>query len=337
MPLRGAEGRHASRTPVARGGALLALLAAVGLSACGGGGAGPAVVTVGREPIYASTVEHWTRVVERGEEPGSPLERVRGTPRQRALGFLIFVDWLNGEAAARGMPVSDDAAGRVLAIREGEDGRAEFQQKLRAGGRGTADARLEVRAELADAAIHRYVAQRAAEVGQGEVRSLYLHNLPSFRRGEVRDVELIENLPSRSAAEALVKRIGTARAFSRRAYHEQVAKSSDHALRIPGKAALIAAIFAARRGVVSAPMPLNHAWTVFIVRRIAPPTLEPLAAARGEIVARLAALRLRRLTATLEREFTARWTAKTSCRRGSVVPGCAQYAGRHESGEPAPF
>jgi hypothetical protein len=143
----------------------------------------------------------------------------------------------------------------------------------------------------------------------------------------MRDVDLIEVLPSRAAAAALVRRIGGGPRFARRAFHEEIARAFGAGSTSHEKLAVIRAIFAARPGTVSRPMRLDGHWTVFVVRKIRPARLKPLAEVRGEILKRLIARRRDRITAQFNRQFKARWSARTSCRTGYVVQGCAQYSG----------
>jgi foldase protein PrsA len=304
------------------------IVAAVGLSACGSGAHGPAVVRVGDQAISRASVDHWTGIIERGGTAGSSLAPEKGTARRRALEFLISCQWLIGEAAMQGAPVSDHAVERALVERREANGRAEFEHQLHETGRSVDDASLEARAELAAAAIRQRLSRRADAVGDAQVASFHAHNLRLFRRREVRKVELIENLRSRSAAEALVRRIGSGEAFSKRAYHEELAENTDLSPGTQTKTALVKAIFAARANVVSKPMPLNHAWTVFVVRNIVTATARPLADVRGEVVEKLTALRRQRITAAFAKEYEARWRARTHCRSGYVVQRCAEYSGQ---------
>jgi parvulin-like peptidyl-prolyl cis-trans isomerase-like protein len=330
---RGRREKQKGTSTGLRGALGAAIVAVAGLAACGGSGHGPAVVHIGNVTIDRSTARHWTRIVQRGGAPGDSAE-ANGTPRERALDFLISARWLIGEAKREGAPISAGAVDRGLVERREQGGPVEFEQELHAAGMSIADAKLEVRAGLAAAAIRRNLKLRAAAISNAEVVSFYQHNPQPFRHHEVRTVELIENLPSARAAEALVRRIGIGRAFSRRAYHEAIAENTDKS-RGTAKTPIGRAIFAARPNVVSRPMPLNHAWTVFIVRRIEPATIKPLSQVRGEVLVKLTALRLQRIAASFTTAYETRWKAETSCRPGYVVWRCKQYRGKPTAqGEP---
>jgi len=314
-----------------RGVLVSAIFVVAGLAACGGSGHAPAVVRVGDVAIGRSTVDHWTGIVERGGVPGDELAQESGTAHKRALDFLISAQWLIGEAMLEGAPVSDRAVGRALIERREVGGPREFEQELHATGASLADAKFDVRAELAAAAIRRGLMRRAADIGDTQIVSFYMHHLQPFRHREVRRVELIENLPSRRAAQALAGRIGTSPAFSKRAFHEEVAESTEQSSGT-AKTALAKAIFAARPNVVSQPIPLNRAWAVFVVRKIFPATVKPLTEVRSEVVEKLIALRMAQFTAAFTQEYEKRWRAKTSCRPGFVVQRCAQSGGELTAG-----
>jgi PPIC-type PPIASE domain/SurA N-terminal domain len=308
-------------------GVALAVGALAALGACGGASKERGVVRVGHESIAGATVRHWANVLARGGTFSGFRSQARGTARQKALALLISSSWLVGEAARQGLAVSDGAVDRALKEREQADGEAEFEEGLAASGQTKDDVKLELRAELATAAIRHELAGRAASVTDAEVQSFYAANRGLFRTPQERDVDLIENLPSRSAATALVARIGGGARFAKRAYHEALSRTTGELSGTREKRGLINSIYAAQVGAVSQPMPLNHGWTVFVVRTITPARFKALAQVRAEIVSRLTARRRRELVASFERGYRVRWTARTSCRTGYVVQGCMQYAG----------
>lgn len=311
----------------------LAMLLALYLSGCGGSGSSPVAVSVGDAVIGARTVAHWTHVIARGGMIDASRREDSLSPRTRALRFLISSAWLDGEARRLGFVISGQAVSRGAAERRTASGEGEFDQSLRATGQSDADVGLEVRNELALAAIRRSLAKRAAAVSDAEAAKFYEDNRKSFVASEERKVDLIETLPSRAAALALVRRVGGGRGFAKKAFHEEPTRASIAKWRQLDKKAVLRAIFAARPGVVSAPMKMSGAWLVFVVRKIRPPRLQSLAEVKSRIVKRLVARRRYDLLASFAREYDAHWTARTNCRPGYVVQGCAQYAGPIAAGE----
>ncbi len=312
---------------------LLGLLLAV--AGCGGGPASPAVVRVGDVSITKGAVDHWARTMARGAGVAGAHNDPARTPSQRALSFLISSAWLRGEAAAQGVLPSAQAVESALGDRREANGAAEFEQSLRASGQTVEDVRLEIEAELASAAIRHKVLAQVPTVSEVEIEAFYRSHHRLFLIPEKRTVELLENLPSPAAARALVSRIGIGPKFSKKALHEQLQINRGERLEPDIERATHAA-FAAPVGVPSTPLSLNGRWAVFVVRKITPASFKPLArvsaAIAGHLSARHRGAALRAFTAA----YRGRWTAKTSCRSGYVVQGCAQYTGPVRS-EPDPF
>jgi parvulin-like peptidyl-prolyl isomerase len=317
--------------------ALVATLAlsVIGVAACGTAAEGPAVAHVGPSAIAKSTVEHWARVIERGGGQQAPGSQRQGTPQQRALSSLISAEWISGEAARQGVAPSDGEVSRAVTERREANGAAEFQSALHATGQTLDDVRLEVKTELAAAAIGRKLAKQATQITDAEIASFYARHRPLFVKPEERDVDLIEHLPSPAAAIALVRRIGTGARFARRALREPLLRDRGANVNQTEKD-VTNAIFVSRPGVVSRPMVLNNGWTVFIVRKITPAKLKPLASVRGEVIRRLIDLRHREITASFEREYEARWRSRTRCGLGYAIQKCARYTGARAA-EESPF
>jgi hypothetical protein len=306
--------------------ALCLAAVAVGTLGCGGQARSPVAVRVGDSAISEATVAHWARVIATGNRVEGFAAGGQGEPRQRALELLIAAAWLRGEAHALGIAPSSRAVDDALEQRREANGAAEFEQGLRAAGQTIDDVRLEVEAKLAAAAIRREVFARVPAVSDAEVLAYYRAHRAQFRVPGKRTVDLLEGLPSRAAARAIVGRIGIGARFTQRAFHE-VLQPPSGARTEPDIERVTRAIFAAGVGVPSRPLRLNGHWTVFVVRKVVPTSFRSPRAVRGEIVMRLGARRREQALAAFSGSFSARWAARTRCHTGYVVPGCAQYAG----------
>lgn len=303
---------------------------AIGSSGCGGSDENAVVVRVGDSTITKATVDDWTKVVRRGGAftafRGEPQG---GTARQRAVALLISCEWLIGEAAREGLPVSQQVVDHALAERSQGQAGTEFRKRLTETGQTVAGYELELRTELALEAIRRELARRISQISEPQIVSYYRSNRTLFdAAAESREVDIIEKLPSAASAAALVRRVGTGRRFTQLAYHKKIVLSSGVLNGPPSKKAVDYAIFAARPGVVSRPMRLGDGWTVFIVRKITPARPQPLSRVHDAVATSLKTQRKRDLESTFEREYKHRWISRTSCRSGYVAPGCAQYHGR---------
>lgn len=298
------------------------LLSMPALSACGGVGGGTVVVRVGDRTYSKQAVDRWAAVIARGGAFSGFRGVPRGTNKERALALLITSSWLVDEAARQGVPVTDGIVKGVVANREAEE--KDFRSRLAAKGQTLAGAAFEARAELAAEAVREKLAERADAPTRTQALAYYRSNRAMFATPEVRVTDLVENQRSSSQAAAFVRREGTGSRFARAAYHEQVTRTPG-VMRTPEKARLVEAIFAARPGVVSSPMPLNGNWTVFVVRKVIPGRPQAFAKVRGEVERRLRIARQKELKASFDREYVALWRARTKCEHGYVGPGCPQY------------
>ena len=304
--------------------ALLATVAVVcGLCACGGMSGSSVVVRVGATPITKATVERWTRIVERhGAFTGFRGEPQGGTPRGRALALLISSNWLIGEAAHLALPVSEEVVENLVAERMQGQSAADFDKQLRAKGQTVAGVEFELRAELALEAIRKELARRAAKATEAQIEAYYRRNLPSFSSPEVWDTDIIEGLPSAAAARAVVKRVGIGPGFARLAFHKEVARTPGVLQGPATKKRVDYAIYAARPGVLSRPMPLEGAWAIFVVRRIVRSRARPFKAVRADVLASFTASRMREVSNAFERDYRSSWTSRTRCVNGYIAAGC---------------
>jgi foldase protein PrsA len=292
-------------------------------------GSGTSAVRVGDVPIDRSAIAHWTKAVGLENGLAASLGRPSGTVREKALDLLIAVNWLIGEATARGRQVSDDAVERRLheRVNSAPNGRSEFEQEASSIGRTVADVELELRAEAAAAGLRAMVSGGVAPVTPQDIADYYRQHLTQFHVPEVRVADLIESIPTRTAAIALGERIGPGKRFAGRALREHVAAETPQEASRRDNRELVDAIFAAQPGKVAGPARFHRKWTLIVVRKVIPASTKPLATVTEAIAARLAGERQRLAMSSFLRAFRSKWTAKTDCRAGYVVQKCSQYHG----------
>ncbi len=309
--------------------AAVAVALLVGLAACGGSSDDTTVVRVGDRTITKAMVDRWDQIVRHGAEFTAFRGEPRGgTVRQRALAVLIADEWLIGEAAREGAPAQRSAVAAALAERTQGQAGIEFHERLASTGQDVAGYKLELEAELALEAIRRNLARRSNQITPADITAFYEANHTQFDVApEARVVDIVEHLPSPTAAVDFVRRVGIGARFTQRAYHKELILTPGVLSGPAYKKKVDYAIFAARPGVVSQPMRFGDGWAVFVVRRIVPARTQPLAKVRATVLARLRVYRTRQLRLQFEAEFLRRWTATTHCSNGYVVPGCARYRG----------
>jgi foldase protein PrsA len=310
------------------------------LVGCVGLGSNPSAVQVGKQSISKRDVAHWVSVISRGAlvtGESDPHQSVRG----QALALLIKSRWLIGEASRSGLRLSKQRLAQLVdeLKQTVSSGPGEFQAALKESGETAADVDVEATARWAASVLAQRLAQivdrRArAEVTPAAVADFYRTHIAEFHLPERRYYDLQEGIPTRARAVALAKRLGSGKRFAVGAQKESPFRPKDFR-NLPGQSAAYRAIFKAKVGVLTGPIPLQRNWCLFVIRRIVPARVQPPSEVRRSIEEKLLAAPRRRIRAQLVEEYRRRWVARTDCRPGYVVQKCKQYRGRRmPEGEP---
>jgi hypothetical protein len=306
-----------------------ALIAVVGLAACGGGTSGSVVVRVGQTAITKTTVDHWMATMAGGRTVRDPSRKEDQPLRQQALSSLISSQWLIDEAAGQGLRVSDQEVEQRFKEKNNTSfpgGEAEFQEFLKATGRKVSDFMFEVKAELAASKIRQLVAGREPKITQAQIARYYSQNKQRFAFPERRYFD-IDNLLYEAAARQVIREVERGgKNFAEMAIHESLERPSGAHVG-SGKEAIERAVFSAKPNVLGGPVRLYGDYSLFEVRRIVAATQQTLAQVQSSIEKRLAAKQRRQTLAELVRALRKRWISRTDCRPGYVVPNCRQYTG----------
>lgn len=304
------------------------LLCLLGLTACGHSDPSRVIARVAGRPIREATVFAWAAAIQSGSAAGPADAPAHASTQEKALSYLIQARWLIGETGERGIGPSRQAVHQGVSerIEAAPGGRGEFQGSSAKQTLSGLD--LEVEVELAEARLRAMVSSGVAAVTHAEVAADYREHRAIFHVRQRRHVDLVENLPSRSAAIALGRRLGTGRRFAARATHEFVSSTPQYEAHTPKfNTGLLRAIFAARPGELTGPVAFNNAWTLLVVRRVEPGEYIALPLVEALIVKRIREEHRRAALARFTGPYLEKWRARTSCSAGFVVPGCREYRG----------
>jgi hypothetical protein len=305
--------------------ACLILASLLGLSACGESSDGVAA-RIGHSTITKASVAHWMSVLAGGRDRPKPNDRAL---RARALDFLISSIWLTGEAAQRGLGVSQQEVTHSLTEREKASfpgGAREYHDFLKASGESLTDAELQARAQLAAAKLRALALKRAGAVSSSQIAAYYRQHRSSYVTPERRVVQ-ITNRKTLAAARRLMGEVRRGRGLISRA-QRQVGEGWVTVSSSPSRRnALEKAIYAAKPKVLAGPVEAAGVYDVLRVQRVIPPTTQTLAGLRGVILRKLLDRRRAAALARFARAWRTRWAARTDCWHGYVMPGCREYDG----------
>jgi len=345
-------------------------VAATALVACGSSDnsvPGNAVANVDGTPITRADYEKWAAITAKGSAQGrtvvipdppaftrciatlrSQSRPARGQPaptdvtlraqcRQQndalvaqTMGTLIQNLWIEKEAEAQDVSVSDAAVRRQLAATKAQSFRndAAFQRFLKTSGMTEADVLARVRIQALAAALTRKIQTSVSPVTDAQIQSYYNRNRAQFALPERRDVQLIltRTAAQANAAKSAVQG-GTSWAAAARQYSTDAAsKATGGELKGVSQGqqdrAFDQAAFAARKGVIVGPVKGQFGYYLVRVTTITPAQQTPLADARSQIRALLQQQGAQTKMNTFIGDFQNRWKSKTNCRTGYVVQLC---------------
>jgi len=139
------------------------------------------------------------------EEPPPEDDPQYDTIRNEALGQAIQEIWLEGEAAERGIEVSDrEVEQQIQTVREQQGLTSEkaFQNALNQAGLTEETLRPQIKLDLLSTRIQEDLTEEAGETPDEVVEEFYDANAESFAQPETRDVRVIVNKDEAQAQEA---------------------------------------------------------------------------------------------------------------------------------------
>jgi foldase protein PrsA len=345
-------------------------VAALVLAACGSSSTSvpsSAVANVDGTPITLADYQKWAAITAKGSaQGGAPVvpdpptytrciaalrqqvRPARGQPAptdvtlraqcrqqndalvQQTMGTLIQESWIEKEASAEGVSVSDAEAQRQLAITKRTSFPTEkaYQRFLTQSGMTQADVLARVRLQVLANKLTRKVQASAAPVTNAQVQSYYERNRSQFAIPERRDVQLVltKSKAQAQAAEKAVKGGTSWAAVAKRYSTDAASKASGGELKGISQGqeerAFDQAAFSAKKGAIVGPIRGQFGWYVIRVMGVTPARQTPLAEASPQIRALLQQQDQQQKMASFIRDFQTRWKAKTNCRTGYVVQLC---------------
>jgi hypothetical protein len=323
--------RYVCRSARRAAGCGAVLLAVVALTACSQG-PGDVVARVGETPITRTELEHWLLVRAGAGRRATPTETVK----RQVLGFLISSQWTIGEASELGVKVSDEDARKQLELlryetREGIKYErlpmeAKLQESLANPGLTSADRLWLTKLNMLATKIEqKRLAEAEQAIAHAQVVKYYDEHKRGFLQPERRDLAWIVTY-SESTLQKAVREVRSGKSLVSVAKHVSLDPPTIEGLELRSarEKAFAKHVFAARPHVLAGPFRQQQNHYEFEVTRVTPARQLTLAQAEASI---RQALALRLVSTELPGTFERRWTARTSCRRGYIVPKCREYAG----------
>ncbi|HET6830883.1 MAG TPA: peptidyl-prolyl cis-trans isomerase [Solirubrobacterales bacterium] len=268
---------------------------------------------------------------------------------QQAMQSLILAEWVKGEAADRGITVTqEDIDAELERIKEQSfSSEKEFEQFVKQSKFSDEDIQEQVELTLLRDQLEQEVISKPT-VTDDEIEDFYEANIDSFTQPASRDVRVILN-SSQAKAEAAKQEL---EADDSEASWAKVAKkySQDQATKDrggllegltqgQGDPQLEEEAFAAAEGEIVGPFETDRGWYVLEVTAINPESTQPLSEAQAAIEQQLVAAGQQQIAAEFQSDFTDKWTPRTICAPAATVDLCDNYVAPEPAatpGQPAP-
>jgi foldase protein PrsA len=332
-----------------------------------GGVPGDAVATVDGTSISKSDFDHWMTVAAKsGGQSGAAAPKppafadcikqkrkttpapAKGQPkvtdsqlktqckqeynslRDQVMQLLVSFEWIEGEAKAKGIKVSDKEvqASFDKQKKQAFPKAADFDKFLKDSGQTEGDILKRVRLDTLSNKIRDKVTKGKDKVTDAQIAAFYNKNKARFAQPERRDLRIVLT-KDKAKAEKAKKAIESGQSFksvAKKYSIDQASKAQGGKLPAVAKGqqekALDTAIFAADKGKLVGPVKTQFGYYVFEVTKINKATQQTLDQAKATIKQTLASQNQQKALDSFVKSFRKRWKAKTDCRDAYATQDC---------------
>jgi foldase protein PrsA len=244
--------------------------------------------------------------------------------------LLVSFEWIEGEAKAKGIKVSDKEvkASFDKQKKQAFPKPADFQKFLKDSGQTESDILKRVRLDTLSNKIRTKVTKGKDKVTDAQIAAYYNKNKARFAQPERRDLRIVLT-KDKAKAEQAKKAIQSGQSFksvAKKFSIDQASKAQGGKLPAVAKGqqekALDAAIFAAKKGQLTGPVKTQFGYYIFEVSKITQASQQSLDQAKTTIKQTLASQNQQKALDKFVKSFRKRWKAKTDCREGYRTQDC---------------
>jgi foldase protein PrsA len=249
---------------------------------------------------------------------------------QQTMGTLIQSVWIDKEAKAQGVSVTDAEIQKQLATTKKQSfpTAKAYDKFLKQSGMTQDDVLTRLRTQLLAQKLTTKIQNSTAAVTDADVSAYYNQNKAQFALPERRDLEIIltKTQAQANAAKSAVAGGMSWAAAAKKYSTDPASKATGGLLRGVAKGqqdrALDTAAFSAKKGALVGPVKGQFGWYIVRVQAIAAPRQTSLAEAKAQIKPLLTQQGQQKKMQTFAADFQKRWKEATNCRTGYVVAIC---------------
>jgi foldase protein PrsA len=344
-----------------------AVLAVGAVVAACGGVPGNSVATVDGKSIDKSQFDHWMLVAAKSSgqpgtvvpdppdyakcvaakrkttpKPGKGQPKVTdaqlkaqcktqyNTLRNQVLQLLISFKWIQGEADAQGIKVTNQDVQKSFQQQKKQSfpKESDWQKFLKDSGQTQADILERVRVDLLSNKIRDKIIKGKDKVSDAQIQAYYNKNKARFSQPERRSLRIVLTKTKAKALQAK-QALQSGQSWNKVAKKFSTdSTSKNQGGKLPPQAkgtlekALDQAVFAAPKGKLLGPVKTPFGFYDFEVLSISPASTQPLAQAKTTIKQTLATQNQQTALNNFVKNFTNRWRSKTDCQNAFKISDC---------------
>jgi len=247
--------------------------------------------------------------------------------------FLIQAQWVEQEAAKRGVKVSDQEVKNRLAEEKqrafpGKKGEARYKQFLKTSGMSEEDILFRFKLETLQQKLTQKVTEKESKVTDKDVEEYYAKNKKRFAQPERRDLNVVLTKSAAKAkqAKSAINGGGNFKAVSKKYSIDEASKQQGG--KLPDVAegqqekAFNDAIFAAKKGSLQGPIKTQFGFYVFEVTKVTPASQQSLESSHETIKNLLKSQRQQKSLDKFIKSFRKRYKDMTVCADDYAVAEC---------------
>jgi foldase protein PrsA len=267
-----------------------------------------------------------------------PSDAQYATLRDAAVDDLLLGRWIRGEAAERGITLSESEISNGLdevVKRDFGGNKKQFQKYLKQSHITPPQARAKVEIQLLADQLQREILGQEPGVSETEIEDFYQANLAQFEQPETRDVRRILNKDQAKVerAKALLEQDDSPASWKKVAARfstEEATKDSGGLVEgvtvgqsEPG---LEEQIFSAPEGQLVGPFESQSGYYLIQVEKITLAETTPIAEVTEQIQQQLTQGKQQQIAQDFQQDFVEKWGSRTFCADDYVIPSCENYS-----------
>jgi parvulin-like peptidyl-prolyl isomerase len=250
--------------------------------------------------------------------------------RDQVLQLLISFQWIEGEAKAQGIKVSDAEVKKQFDTQKKASfpKESDYQKFLKQSGQTEQDILMRVKLDVLSNKIRTKVTKGKDQVTNADIQKYYDANKARFSQPERRNLLVVETKTQAKAQQAK-KAVQSGTPWAKVAKQYSIDPTSKAAGgKLPSVAkgqqekAFDSAIFSAPKNKLEGPVKTQFGYYIFKVTGVSPASQQSEQQASTTIKQLLSSQKQQKALDTFVKNFQKKWRAKTDCRKGYQTTDC---------------